>query len=140
MRSEPWDAEQDAWNRVRDQLGHEAIPADPDDLEREDLPAIAAHLSGCGWSYREIAATLGVGKSTIGRWLAAEVPAEPQSGGLGLVGLLLGAGAVAAILKATLGKDPRSTPEWANKPHPTREGIAIRGPQPNPQDEAGEAP
>ena len=125
-----------AWVRAKQALGDPDLPEDARHLSSEEAQVCGARLSDAGWSYRMIAPALAVSKSTVGRWFVDETwqPATTRSGeGLGLIGLLLGAGIVAGILKMTLGKDPR--------PQPPTGGDPIRGPwPPRGGGEDGEAP
>lgn len=107
VRSAAFDPE--AWEEAQKVL-EEDLPLDPSGLDGEVISEIAKQLSRADWTYREIAAALGVGKSTVGRWLGpgptSDSAHEPVRGGL--VELLLGAVAGALILKSVLGKEPRS--------------------------------
>jgi hypothetical protein len=121
----------EAWEQAREVLEGD-LPIDPSELGGEVMQELALRLCDSDWTYREIAAALGVGKSTVGRWIGpSPVASDPANGtGVGLVGLLLGAGAVAAILKAALDKNPSRRP--ARRPMSSRgdgDPIHADGPE-----------
>ena len=110
----------EAWAMAQDVYG-ELLGPDPQNLSTDSRRAIAERLVAAGWSMREAAAAIGVGKSTVGRWTAAAPVASVQDSGAGggLVGLLFGAGAAAALLKVYL--DSKS-------PNPSSDLRVIRRP------------
>jgi hypothetical protein len=60
------------WESVRSTLADLPLPEDPNELDRATRLEIARRLVDEGWSFREMAAALGVPSTTLHRHLVGE--------------------------------------------------------------------
>jgi len=61
----------DAGNDARTILGDPTLPADPHELDRDQLRDVALRLRNAGLSYGDISGALRIPKTTVYRWTEA---------------------------------------------------------------------
>jgi hypothetical protein len=99
------------WRAAVDELGLEAAPTDPGELDRGSRIDLAEELQAAGWSFRDMSAALGVPTTTLHRSLSdgsATTARATESGGSLLIAGLLGAAFGAALWRGRRSRDEAS--------------------------------